>query len=238
MRGHGNVTLQGSVGEHADSPQGQKATVAHFVRDMLYAQRSGIPWAVLALVLAAVLLGAAYYVTAVTGRSIDVLLRDANAIAQQPNYFGALDHAEVLLMGGAGWISLFAATLQRDRSALFLGLGGLLSLLLALDNLYMLHESSWRFHLNEKIVFGFYGLLLALLVVTDLRRFLNTPFVLLGIATFLFMAAVLIDALPLGSMRAPAWLEDCLELVGVCFWIAYFVKCSRDGILERLPEKR
>lgn len=238
MRGFGNVALQGSVGTQAESTPGLKATIAHFVRDILYAQRSGIPWAVLALALAALLLGAAYYVTTVTDRSIDVLLRDANAIAQQPNYFGALDHAEVLLMSGAGWISLFAATLQRDRSALFLGLGGLLSLLLALDNLYMLHESSWRFHLNEQIVFGFYGLMLVLLVVTSLRRFLNTPFVLLGIAIFLFMVAVLIDALPLGSMPAPAWLEDCLELVGVCFWSAYFVKCSRDAILDRLSRTR
>jgi hypothetical protein len=208
------------------------------VREALRAQRTSAPWAVLALALATTLLAAAYFVTVQTGKPISVLLRDANAIAQQPQYFGALDHAEVLLMVGAGWIALFAAALERDRSALFLALGGALSLLLALDNLYMLHESAWRFHLNEQIVFGFYGLLLVALVVSDIRRFLQTPFLLLGAALMLFALAILVDALPHSTLALPSGLEDCLELFGVCFWSAYFVKCSRDTILERRHNPR
>lgn len=216
-----------------DSPAARhRAFASQLTREALRAQRQVVPWAVAAAALAAALLGGAYYVSAVTGKPIGVLLRDANAIAEQPQYYGAIDYAEVLLMSGAAWIALFVATLKRDRSILFLASGGALSLLLALDNLYMLHESAWRFHLNEQIVFGFYGVLLALTVLTNLRRFLHTPFVLLGIGTGLFAVAVLADAVPTGTMTWLRGLENSLELVGTCFWSAYFVKCSRDVLVQ------
>lgn len=224
-----------AAGGEATSQPGLWPSFSRFIRDVLRAQVPGAPWAGVALVLAAILVGGAYYVAAVTGNPIGVLLRDANAIAEQPQYFGAADYAEVLLMSGAAWIALFTATLKRNRSVLFLALGGTLSLLLALDNLYMLHESAWRFHLNEQVVFGCYGLLLVLTVFTNFRRFLVTPFVLLGIAAALFAAAILFDAVPVGTLPLPRGFEDCLELVGTCFWSAYFVKCSRDVLLNRRP---
>lgn len=237
MRSSGDASLRVPIRDRAMSPAAPRVTAAPRLRGVVNAQRGGVPWAILALALAASLLGAGYYVTQVTGRSLDVLLRDANAIAGQPQYFGALDYAEVLLMSGAGWIALFVAVLGRDRSALFLGLGGLLSLLLALDNLYMLHESAWRFHLNEQIVFGFYGLLLGALVAANLRRFLQTSFVLLGIALALFALAALVDAVSPAASPLPTGFEDCVELVGVCFWSVYFVKCGRDALRERLSDR-
>ncbi len=214
-------------------PAGRSRVLAQFIHEVLHAQVQAAAWAGGALMLAAILLGGAYYVAAVTGNPIGALLRDANAIAEQPNYFGAIDYAEVLLMGGGAWISLFTAALKRDRQVLFLALGGTLSALLALDNLYMLHESAWRFHLNEQIIFGLYGVLLVLIVVTNFRRFLHTPFVLLGIGTALFAAAVLVDAIPPGTLPLPHGFEDSLELVGTCFWSAYFVKCSWDVLVDR-----
>lgn len=214
-------------------PASRSGFLGQFLHQVLHAQVPAARWAGVALAVAAILLGGAHYVAAVTGNPIGVLLRDANAIAEQPNYFGAIDYAEVLLMSGAAWISLFTAMLKRDRQVLFLALGGILSLLLALDNLYMLHESAWRFHLNEQVIFGLYGLLLALIVGANFRRFLHTPFVLLGIGTALFAAAVLVDAIPLGTIPLPRGFEDSLELLGTCFWSAYFVKCSRDILLDR-----
>lgn len=214
-------------------PAGRSRFQTHIIRETIHAQLPALPWAGAAAVSATILLVGAYYVAAVTGRPIGDLLRDANAIAHQPNYFGAIDHAEVLLMSGAAWIALFTAALKRDRSVLFLALGGTLSALLALDNLYMLHESAWRFHLNERVIFGLYGVLLALIVVTNFRRFLRTPFVLLGLGTALFAAAVLVDAIPPGTIPLPKGFEDSLELIGTCFWVAYFVKCSWDVLVDR-----
>ena len=207
---------------------------ARLVREAVAGQRQqALPWALLALTVAGTLLGMGSYVLAVTGQPLGVLVRDANAIAGQPNYFGALEHAGILLTSGAGWIAAFSALFCHGQAARFLLLGGLLSLLLAADDLYMLHESGPRFGISETFVFALYALLLVALVVTSLRHFLSTPFVLLGAAMALFAIAVFFDATRYTPFGLPSGAEDCLELVGICFWTVYFVKCSRDALLDR-----
>jgi hypothetical protein len=221
-----------SVGQREVSPYGHRHG-SQVIPTVLAVHLAALPWAALAVGLAAALLGMGFYVLAVTGQPLSVLIRDANAIALQPNYFGALEHAEVLLMSGAGWIALFTSLFCRGQAARFLFLGGLLSLLLACDDLYMFHESAYRFDLKEQFVFAFYAVLLFLLVAANLRQFLRTPFVLLGVAMMLFAAAIIIDATHYTPLGLPWGTEDCFELAGICFWSVYFVKCSRDGLLER-----
>ena len=203
-------------------------------RDSLAAQMRAWPWALLAAAIAGALLAAGFYVLAVTGKPLPVLVQDANSLANQPNYYGALEHAEILVLDGAGWITLFAALFCRGRTARFLFLGGLLSVLLACDDLYMLHESVWRVGLNEKIMFAIYAVLLILLVGGHLQRFLTSSFVLLGIALALFAGAIVIDALPKTPFGWVPGIEDLFEMVGICFWSVYFLKCSHDGLKERL----
>lgn len=204
------------------------------LRDAIRAQVVAIPLAVLAVAIAALLIGGGAYVLKVTGQPLSILVRDANAIAHQPNYFAALEHAEILLMNGAGWIALFAALFCRKQTRRFLFLGGLLSLLLAADDLYMFHESAWRIHVPEQAVFGLYAVLLILLVLANLRHFLKTPFLLLGVALVLFAAAIVVDAADYTPFGLPGGSEDCLELAGICFWSVYFMKCAWDGLTARL----
>jgi hypothetical protein len=232
--GHSNSwTSEVPAAPSAGLTAGYRERFAHLLRDALSVQGTALPWALLAALLAGVLLGMGSYVLVVTGQPLGVLVRDANAIAGQPNYFGALEHAEILLMSGAGWIAAFSSLLCRGQSTRFLLLGGLLSLVMAADDLYMLHESAPRFGIDEAFVFAFYGLFLALLVGTSLRRFLKTPFVLLGVAGALFAIAVVIDATHYTLFGLPWGTEDCLELTGICFWSVYFIKCSRDALLEQ-----
>jgi len=221
-----------SSGTSALAP-GLRDRVPHLLRDLVIAQRPALPWALLAVLIASALLGMGAYVLSVTGQPLSVLVRDANAIAGQPNYFGALEYAGILLMSGAGWIAVFSAFLCRGQAARFLLLGGLLSLLLAADDLYMIHESAWRFGMTEQVVFGFYGLLLVLLVFTSLGHFLKTPFVLLAMAMLLFAMSIVLDAGGHAPFALLAGAEDCLELSGICFWSVYFVKCSRDSLLAQ-----
>jgi CDP-diglyceride synthetase len=222
-----------STANSAGSTVTWRGRAARVICDALAAQRSALRWSVLAIALAAALIGMGLYVLAVTGQPLSILVQDANAIAQQPNYFGALEHAGILLMSGAGWIALFTSGFCHGQSARFLFLGGLLSLLLAADDLYMFHESSWRFGMKEQLVFAFYAFLLLLLVTTSLRQFLRTSFLLLGTALVLFAVAIVLDASGYTPFGLPGGVEDCLELMGICFWSVYFVKCSREGVLER-----
>jgi len=229
-----NSWLSGTAGERrAVRTISPPESARHLLRKALNAHRTALPWALLAIALSGALLSLGAYVLAVTGQPLGILVRDANAIAQQPNYFGALEHAGILLMSGTGWIAAFSALLCRGKTGRFLFLGGLLSLLLAFDDLYMLHEASWRFHIREHYVFATYGLLLVLLVASDTRHFFKTPFLLLGVSLVLFAVAIVVDAADFTPFGLPAGTEDCLELIGICFWSSYFIKCSRDGLLER-----
>lgn len=232
MSSLGNHSTQSMIECHSASAGWLRLRAAARWREASIANRAAIPWSVLAVTMAALLLGAGSYIVAVTGRPIGFLLRDANAIAEQPWYFAALENAGIVLMSGGGCVALFSATLCRGRSARFLFLGGLLSLLLAADDLYQLHENSYRLYLNEGVIFAFYGALLLLLVGAHLQHFVRTPFVMLGLALALFGAAIVIDHFPAARTALPPGTEDCLELIGICFWSAYFVKCSRDGLLE------
>lgn len=235
----------GSIGgfpSHNSATPRQASSSAHghvspLARDVLAAQLSAIPWALLAAGLTAALLAGGVFVLAVTDQPLSVLVRDANAIAQQPNYFGALEHAGIILMCGAGWIALYTSMFCRGQTARFLFLGGLLSLLLAADDLYMLHESSYRFDVPEQLIFALYAVLLLLLVATSLRQFLKSPFLLLGVAMTLFAVAIMIDATHYTPFGLPWGTEDCIELAGICFWAVYFVKCSRAGLLEHRPNR-
>lgn len=224
-----------SVNHPADTSEGFGMLLRRISRDVLQAQLTALPWGLVAAMLAALLLGAAFYVSAVTGRPIGVLMTDPNAMAKQPNYFGALEYAGIILMSGAGWVSLFSATLCRGQGRRFLLLGGLLSLTLAADDLYMLHENSWRFHLNERIIFAAYGVLLILLVVSNLRQFLRTPFILLGLSLVFLAGSVLFDVLQHFSGLPMGLFEEAPEVIGICLWGAYFAKSSRDALLaERM----
>ena len=217
----------------ADRGHSACASGVHLVRKALAAQLDALPWALLAVALAAVLIGMGLYVIATTGQPLGILVRDANAIAGQPNYFGALEHAEILLMCGAGWIALFTSLFCRGSAARFLFLGGLLSLLLAADDLYMFHESAWRFDMKEQYVFAFYAFLLLLFVLTCFQKVLETPFILLGAALTLFALAIALDAGGNTPLGLPADAEDLLEFTGICFWSVYFAKCSHDSLVQR-----
>jgi hypothetical protein len=85
---------------------------------------------------------------------------------------------------------------------------------------------------RSSFVFALYAVLLLLLVATNLRQFLKSSFFLLGAALALFAIAIVIDATHYTPFGLPWGSEDCFELTGICFWAAYFVKCSRDGLLE------
>ena len=205
------------------------------LRTALIGNTGILPWAIFATVLVVVLIALGYLVTATTGTPITNLLRDPNAIADLPFYFGALEYAGIVVMAAAGGIALFSATLTRGPAARFLLLGGLLTLLLVCDDLYMLHENSWHFYLNEKTTFALYGLFALLFVLTNLTTLLYSSFLLFVTAGLFFAAAIAADssALPGFNALLPSGSEDMLELIGICFWATYFVKCSRDALRAR-----
>jgi hypothetical protein len=116
--------------------------------------------------------------------------------------------------------------------------GGLLTLWLVLDDVYMLHEQSPRIHLSERIVFAIYGALVLVYAVANLKHLLRSPFILLFAAGLLFASAIVVDSLTDARLNLPRparGSEDMLELIGMCFWSAYFINCSRTALRQAQP---
>lgn len=190
------------------------------------------PWAFLAAGTAGLLVGAAFFTAAVTETRIDLLLRDPNAIAGQPFYYGALEMAGIVLMACTAGATLLAASLCAGRTLRFLLMGGLLTMLLVGDDLYMLHENSPIVGLNETITFGLYGALALAFCIVNLRFLLDSSLSLFVASGVFFAAAIASDAIPGFARLLPSGSEDILEVIGICYWSAFFIKCSRDALLS------
>ena len=191
------------------------------------------PWAVLAVGTSSLLIGIGFFVSATTNTRIGLLLSDPNAIAGLPFYYGALEYAGIVLMAATGGIAVFSSTLSHGRAARFLILGGLLTLLFAFDDLYMLHEQISRMNLNDRTVYEVYAALALVFVVANRSHFLQTPFILLFVAVVFFAVSIVVDNYTGLGRRLPNGFENMLELIGICFWSAYFIKCGRNALRVR-----
>jgi hypothetical protein len=208
-------------------------------REALRPVTQGLPavwlWALLAAGTAGFLISAAFFVSAVTETPISFLLRDPNAIARQPLFYGALETAGIVVMACAGGATLFASSLCTARAARFLLMGGLLTMLLVADDLYMLHENFRKLGLNESIAFGIYLAVTLVFAVVNLRYLLGSPISLFIASGAFFAAALAVDAIPGLGRQLPRGSDDLLEVIGICYWSAYFVKCGRDAL--RTPQR-
>jgi hypothetical protein len=188
-------------------------------------------WALLAGGTACILIAAAVFTSAVTDTPIGFLLRDPNAIARQPLFYGALETAGIVVMACAGGATLFASSLCKASAARFLLMGGLLTMLLVADDLYMLHENTRKLGLDDSIAFGTYLAATLVFAVVNLRYLLGSPISLFIASSAFFAAALTVDAIPGLERQLPRGSEDFLEVIGICYWSAYFVKCGRDALL-------
>jgi hypothetical protein len=159
------------------------------------------------------------------------LTRDPTAVMKAPMYTGILSNTGALLWCTATAICLFGYFLLRNtihtQTKNFLLFSGILSLLLLVDDFYMLHESVIPnlIGYGEGFMFTIYGLyLMGYLFV--FRNFIleRTPFLLLGMACGFLGLSVLIDAANfsfLPTYDGNLW-EDGTKFMGITSWVVYF----------------
>lgn len=196
------------------------------------------PWIWLVVILAINLALAGVLVVLNLGCGIDYwdLVRDTNAIASQPAYFGFYSNLGVLIWAFAasialfGWGSLFRLGIANIRSrALFLG--GSFATLACLDDLFMLHEHAHVIGLSEKMVFTGYVLLLLAFVSATLPVVHKTQWNLL-VASLTFLAlSTLIDVL-YPTTSGSVLIEEVFKFGGITFLAAYLVTLSFSTLME------
>jgi hypothetical protein len=169
---------------------------------------------------------------------IAYLTQDPTVIGELAVYAGLLSSVGILFWWAGAAVCLFsAAVLARSGSApalrSFLLAAGLLTALLALDDLFRLHESVLPRLLGvpELAVYAAYGALGAGFVL----RFRAVAFAaegrLLAFAVLCLGASVALDVLSPPAID-PYLLEDSSKFVGIVGWFVYFLRQSWLGLVE------
>jgi len=166
--------------------------------------------------------------------SAPLMFGDTRAAAIMPLSAGSLSDAGILIWWSAAVVSLFAALVCRRRAGLSFTTGpdvryhvatGVLTAVLALDDLFLLHERVWPklFLVEQNLVYALYVTVILFWLLTYRRRLLAYLPGWLLVALGCFGASVLIDAFPFSwpvSDELSAVLEDGFKWIGISLWSA------------------
>jgi hypothetical protein len=169
-------------------------------------------------------------------RGVDLgdLTRDIVTTAEVPLSTGFLSQLGIFGWTVAATAAGIAATTLRGRSdsreaAGFLGCFALLSVLLGVDDVFLLHEAvlPW-IGIPQIVVLAIYMLLTAGLLVRFRRQIVAAEFPLFVAALLLFGVSVLLDQVHVSwlGFDTSVFIEDGSKFTGIVCWAAYFWKRS------------
>lgn len=169
-----------------------------------------------------------------TGIAIAEFTRDPLGFTDIPVYKGVLSNLGVLIWSAAAAVCFFTYGVIHRWSAggvnsHFLLAGGLITALLALDDLFMLHEVVFPVHLGvpQNIVYATHAVLLLWFLVWYRSTILQTDYLLLALSFAGFGLSVGFDATAsLYSVPGLYIFEDGGKLFGIVSWTAYFTLVS------------
>jgi hypothetical protein len=188
---------------------------------------------------AVLLLGGIAGTTLWTGIPIAQFTRDPAAITGTPPFYGLLSNLGIVLWAGTTTLCFFCAHLLRrvgapaSRTAFFLT-GGCLTLLLLVDDLFLMHEyaASRYLFLSELVVYAVYALLgLSWFVYFRTTILQQEPVVLLLACSF-FALSIMVD-LPFPGKKVTNMLmllEDGTKWLGIVSWLEYWWIAARTTL--------
>ncbi len=175
-------------------------------------------------------------VARLTDNPIWKLAKDPADVIQFQPYIGMLSNWGALLWMTTAAICLFTAVILKTSRArlqtrLFIFFSGVLSLLLAVDDLYMFHDRVLPRVLNihEYFFYMLYIILILAYLVAFTREILRQDFILFVIAfgflflsrRFLFRFSFLDEYMTTGDM---------LKYFGIVFWLAFYYRAASREI--------
>ncbi|WP_168157429.1 hypothetical protein [Erythrobacter sp. QSSC1-22B] len=185
----------------------------------------GWRWALSACVASAMIFIFGLAISLATSTPLKLLLQDPNHTANNPWYFGFIEFASVLILIAAGAVAIFSASLTKGPCKRFLYVGGFITVALAIDDAYMLHEE-----ISERSFYIAYGILIPLFFIWNRKFVFDGPLLIIFLSGFMLALAVLIDTANDWGYFGPSEPENLLELFGFFLWSAYFFSVSRMSI--------
>jgi hypothetical protein len=200
--------------------------------------------AVVSVVAAAAVIAA---LAATRGTDPGVLLRDPVVQFGLPVYAGFLSYLGIMLLCAAAAITLFVAAAIREARSLF-AFVGMLSAVLALDDLYVLHElvGPNYFGIPQLAFLALYAVLGLVTLWLLVSRFgfqqsmgLLVALSALGMSVLLDVAVPSSARFPLGPLNIPQIvIEDLFKLAGWAAWLAFWTALGLRHVGDRLDARR
>ena len=177
---------------------------------------------------------ASYYLQS----DIAVFFKDPLDITGGHPFFGIMSNIGVIVWSFSVAICFFSYFLLKTSKKYhdvlgFIMFGGFISLVLLLDDLFMLHEIIYLryFGVGEEIVFSFYGMMMFFYLVKFRKILVKTEFIFLLLAVFFFALSILADLIPkslipkslIPKSLIPWYLlfEDGPKFLGIVSWFGY-----------------
>lgn len=210
--------------------------MASFLIDKL---KQALPALAVVSLITGLLIGSVILIKVTTGIPMSEFVRDSNSIADAPFYTGFYSQIGLFLWFSSAAICFFLAQLSnvnfsnQQTRAFFLA-SGALSLLLGVDDAFLLHEEALpMLGIDEKFTLITY----MLLVLAYLFRFYNyiftTSFVVLGFGFTFFAVSVGADAVIPEQYHSYA-VEDGAKMAGLLAWFYYFFSTAKFEVSKVL----
>lgn len=163
--------------------------------------------------------------------SFGVFTQDPLALTKGKPYFGLLSNIGILFWCATTTACLFVSTLVQKNRRFFI-MSGLFTLLLLLDDLFLLHEEvlPQGFGIRQRYVLLVY-LMITLLYLTGFRIFIRRhyPAIIIGALAF-FGLSLAEDLLFLAPEDWHYLVEDGAKLFGIITWFNYFLLVCREEV--------
>lgn len=204
--------------------------------DALRQLRALAPTLLLVYGAGAAVLGLFAIAAEITGRSLYEFIRDPTSVRGGGDYLtGSLSNLGVLVWWTGAVAAILAGYARRnDRRAVPLLAAGVFTAWLALDDLFLLHETFFpRRGVPEDYVVRAYPLL-AVAYAWLFRDFLRqSEWILIASATGFLAGAIVID-----NTSNVAWWEDSAKFLGIMGWTAFLVRSALFAVTERSGRAR
>lgn len=179
-------------------------------------------------------------VATLTDNPIWKLAKDPAEVEGFPSYIGMLSNWSIILWMAAAAICLFSAVILKHQKAptatvRFIALSGGFSLVLGIDDLYLLHDHLFPelFHIPETFFYILYFLTFAAYLIYFTPQILKHEYLLfLAALVFFILSRRAFVTLPFfDKFRTTA---DMLKYFGIVFWLAFFYRTALHEVSAAL----
>ena len=164
-----------------------------------------------------------------------VYLRDPAAHFKFSPFAGVISNFGVLVTVSAAAVCAFASAQAKSDAPLLRAIA-LLTALVALDDLFLLHEDTLpnRLGAPEYLAYVFYAAGALFIGLRFRAQLSNGPLLGLYLATGLLGSSIAIDAMTEFG-NAQTVIEDGLKLVGLCVWSVYWILRAHAALAHPTP---